>query len=281
MGNNINTRKYLGRKIFGIAPPTITAYDSDFQLVIDAIQSTGVTLTTTQKNAGNQLVIDCKNNGAWANSLAFYGILGGTSGAHKWNWKNPVDTNAAYRLTFSTGWTHSNLGMNGNGTSAFSDSFIIPITNLSSSNNHLSIYSRTNTAQNMIEFGSWHVGGLTYYDLMYIRSSAGNFVLANGNTAFPNWANSDSTGFYLMSKFNSNTASGYKNNTKVIDSQPVGIGISDRKLYLGCANGGGTATLYSVRQIAFASAGNNLTDTQAANFYNAVQTYQTALGRQV
>ena len=281
MGNNINTRKFLGRKIFGIAPPTISAYDSDFQLVIDAIQSTGVTLTTTQKNAGNTLVIDCKNNGAWANSIAFYGILGGTSGAHKWNWKNPVDTNAAYRLTFSTGFTHSTNGFYGNGTSAFADTFIIPSTNLSSSNNHLSVYSRTNTAQNMIEFGSYSVSGLTYYDLMYLKSAGNLFVIANGNTSFPNYNNPDSLGFFLMSKFNSNTASAYKNNNKVINSQLVNTGISSQKLYIMASNNNGTAGNFSAREIAFASAGNSLTDTQAANFYTAVQTYQTALGRQV
>jgi hypothetical protein len=281
MGNNINKNKILGRNVFGIIPSIITSYDPDFQLVIDAIQSTGVTLTTTEKNAGNTLVIDSKNNGFWVNSIALYGFLGGTAGAHKWNWKNPLDTNAAFRLVYSTGFIHNNNGMQGNGTSAFADTFIIPSVNLNSSNNHMLIYSRTETAQNMVEFGSYSVSGLTYYNLQYIKSSGNLYVLANGNTSFPNYNNPSSLGLFSMSKFNSNTASGFKNGNKVIDSQLVGTGISTQKLYLGASNNNGTAGLFSSRQISFASVGNSLSDLQQLNAYNTIQAYQTTLNRNV
>jgi len=38
---------------------------------------------------------------------------------------------------------------------------------------------------------------------------------------------------------------------------------------------------YSNRNIAFASIGDGITDTEASNFYTAVQAFQTTLSRQV
>jgi hypothetical protein len=42
-----------------------------------------------------------------------------------------------------------------------------------------------------------------------------------------------------------------------------------------------TTTVFSNREQAFASIGDGLTDTQASNFYTAVQAFQTTLSRQV
>ena len=43
----------------------------------------------------------------------------------------------------------------------------------------------------------------------------------------------------------------------------------------------GTPSGYTTKQCAFASIGSGLTDTEAANFYTAVQAFQTTLGRNV
>jgi len=51
--------------------------------------------------------------------------------------------------------------------------------------------------------------------------------------------------------------------------------------YIGASNGGGTAFQFSNKECAFASIGDGLTDTEASNFYTAVQAFQTTLSRQV
>jgi hypothetical protein len=51
-------------------------------------------------------------------------------------------------------------------------------------------------------------------------------------------------------------------------------------VYYKDANGVGVQ-YYTDRECAFASIGDGLTDTEAANFYTAVQAYQTTLSRQV
>ena len=56
-------------------------------------------------------------------------------------------------------------------------------------------------------------------------------------------------------------------------------------IILGALNNNGIGTpiptAYSPREQAFASIGDGLTDAEATAFYNAVQAFQTSLGRQV
>ena len=71
---------------------------------------------STQQAAINQLVLDLKDAGLWTKFYAIYPFIGGTASTHKWNLKDPRDLNAAYRLTFSGGITHSSGGIKGKGS---------------------------------------------------------------------------------------------------------------------------------------------------------------------
>ena len=51
-----------------------------------------------------------------SNCIAIYPFVGSTAIAHKYNLINPVDSDAAYRLTFAGGLTHSQYGVKGDGT---------------------------------------------------------------------------------------------------------------------------------------------------------------------
>jgi hypothetical protein len=51
--------------------------------------------------------------------------------------------------------------------------------------------------------------------------------------------------------------------------------------YLASENLNGSANGYDNKELAFASIGDGLTDTEASNFYTAVQTFQTTLSRNV
>jgi hypothetical protein len=46
-------------------------------------------------------------------------------------------------------------------------------------------------------------------------------------------------------------------------------------------NNNGISAFYTTKECAFASIGDGLTDTEASNFYTAVQAFQTTLSRQV
>jgi len=251
--------------------------DSDAQAFIDAA---GIT-DSTQQSAINTLVTDLKTANIWTKMKAVYPFVGASSTSHKYNLVNPVDSDAAFRLSFSTGWTHSSTGATPNGSSAYADTFLNPTTSLSSSNNHASIYNRTNTAGTFSDLGSYTVSGLTYYFIFRTRQTGDTFLIGNGNSSFPTAVNTDSRGFYLMSKTSASNTSGFKNNSKVINEGVSGTGISNHNVFIGAINANGTAAQYTNREISFASLGNGLTDTEASDFNTAVTTFQTTLSRNV
>ena len=87
------------------------------------ILAAGIT-DATQKSAINTLVDDLKTYGIWSKTKAIYPMVGGTATTHKYNLKDPRDLDAAFRLSFSGGWTHSSNGALPNGITAYSDTFL-------------------------------------------------------------------------------------------------------------------------------------------------------------
>ena len=261
---------------------SLTITDADAQSVITAIESTGVTLTTTQKNACNQLIVDLKGFGIWTKMKALYGFLGGTAGAHKWNWKDPQDTNAAFRLVFNGGWTHSVTGALPNGTNAYADSFLNTQTHLSLNSGHLSYYSRLNTISgSYIEIGSLRPTPDSYTAIIINGFGLGYLGRINNGGAYDNIANADSRGFYLTNRTASNIIKLQKNGTVVVNGTAASNATSNINIYLGAANNSGITQYYTNRECAFSSIGDGLTGTEAANFYTAVNAYQVALSRNV
>jgi hypothetical protein len=188
------------------------SYDVDAQAVIDAIQLTDA-LTTAQKDAINYRVTQFKIRGTWTKRKAYYGFVGGSANAHKWNWKDPRDMDAAYRLTFIGSPTHDANGVDWNGASQYADTHIIPASVLTLNSTHLSYYSRENTAVEGMDIGScdptdignkrmiMHIqwsDGNGYYD-MY-SSSGGRIAAAPGS----------SLGLFTMSRTASNAFAIYK-----------------------------------------------------------------------
>jgi hypothetical protein len=244
-------------------------YDPDAQAFITATGISG-----TNATAINQLVLDLKAGGFWTGLLAIYPMVGGTSTTCKYNLKNPLDTNAAFRLSFGGTWTFSDAGgAKPNGASGtYADTFLIPNTSLSATNGHISYYSLTNsnTGGGAVEMGVDGGGGEI------------NLAAAYGNTFYAFWAangggsgNTNSTGFYINNK-NTNTQ-GWKNGTKVIDTGG-GSTVPTYSIYLGAESSAG-ATNYrnSDRGCGYASIGATLSDPAAYSVI--INTYNTTLGR--
>ena len=252
-------------------------YDPDAQLFFNAQTAAGVTLTTTQKNAVNQWVVDAKAAGIWTKFKAVYPMVGGTATAHKFNLKNPADTNAAFRLNFVGGWTHSSNGALPNGTNAYAQTYLTPSISLSINNSHISFYSRTNYNTISIDIGSQQVGNTP--SLAIGGMSTYEFYRINDYT-FSTVSTVNSLGFRLGSR-SSSTVKKMVSNNSITDTNVTSTGIPNQSLLIGAYQDNGGINYYSARQCAFASIGDGLTDAEALSFYNAVQTFQTTLGRQV
>ena len=247
--------------------------DADAQAFITATGISGTNVTAT-----NQLVVDLKAANIWTKMKAVYPMVGGTATTCKFNLKNPVDSNAAYRLVFSGGGTFSANGYQLNGTNSYANTFLTPSTNLTLSNFHVSFYSRTLTVGSVVDIGG--NSGLASYTHLRI---AANFVSGAGAaTIVPFTTTTDARGLWLGTKRAANDRAVFRNNLKQNSNATSDSNSLDAlPLFLGAQNNAGTPALYSSKQCALSSIGDGLSDAEALAYYNAVQTFQTTLGRQV
>ena len=258
-----------------------STYDADAQLFFNAQTAAGVTLTTTEKDAVNQWVIDAKAAGIWTKKKAIYPIVGGTATAHKFNLKNPLDTNAAFRLVFSGGWTHSATGMLPNGTNAYANTFC-GTNNMLLNSAHISYYSRTNTTSNTgYEMASYNSAVPSTSELVIKQGASGGIVRINSVGSAAYTLNPNSSGLFLSNRTASNITKFIRNGISLNTYANASTGVSSQPFYLGGANNNGSPFGYSILQCAFASIGDGLTDLESQLFYQITEKYQVALGRNI
>ena len=256
-----------------------STYDADAQLFFNAQSAAGVTLTTTQMNAVNQWVLDSKAANIWTKFKAIYPMVGGTATSHKFNLKNPLDTNAAFRLSFIGGGTHSSNGYQPGGVNGYANTFFAPSVNSTGINNfHSSYYSRTDI--NLVQVDAGCGSSDSQGTLLEIRTANTTYIRINAATT-STYADTASLGFYLQSRLLGNQQKGYKNSTLKITGAVNSNTTPTQNYYIGAYNSNGTPFYYSSKQCAFASIGDGLTDAEALAFYNAVNAFQVTLGRNV
>ena len=268
-----------GTNVVGQAEATsnsLTVFDADAQAFITASGLTGATNLT----AINQLVVDLKTYGIWTKMKAIYPIIGGTATTHKFNLKNPLDTDAAFRLVFNGGWTHSSNGALPNGTNAYADTFLIPNTAYTvATDAHMSFYSRTNVNLNSIDMGTFDL--FQAFQMNFWNGSFSNQTRSVINNAINlGSVDTNSLGFLIANR-SGTTVKNFKNSSIIASGTNSVTAKTTTKIWIGAQNFNNTFNLPSSRQCAFASIGDGLTDIEAANFYTAVQNFQTTIGRQV
>jgi hypothetical protein len=254
-------------------------YDTDALAFITAANITD----TTQKNAINQLVLDLKSYGVWTKMKALYPFVGGTAITHKYNLKDPRDLDAAYRLQFVNGWTHSSTGAKPNGIDAYADTKLNENSVMTLGNEHISTYLRTNVQGLFADIGVW-LNAYNYgtqilprFTYPFTYDTYIGYVNDTSNSYF---SNNDSRGFFISNRISTTHLKLQKNST--INTFSVNsINKINANFWIGARNIDINGHLYSPREQAFASIGDGLTDTEATNFYTAVQKYQTTLVRQV
>ena len=252
-------------------------FDADAQAFFDRVTAAGGTLSTTEKNATNQLVLDMKSAGIWSSMKAVYPMVGASAAACAQNLKS-----SSFTGTFSSGWTFASTGVTPNGTSAYmSTGFVINTEQASANNFSLGVYSGTigSSAGGKCSLGAFNGSIET---IITIRFSGNIAYLVIGETTYNNqFSNTDTHGFYVANRNTTNRAQAWKNGVKIVDVANTPGGKQTNQLYLGAENGSTTPISYDDKRNQFAFMSDGLSDANQSNLYTAVQAFQTTLSRQV
>ena len=270
---------------FAFMAETGPSYDADAQAFFTAVASGGDTLTTTEKDATNQLVLDLKSASIWSKMNVIYPFVGATSTSTKWNLKDPRDLDAAFRITWQnpSSGTFSANGVQGGGGNFAGNTHYNPLTEWNGVARHLSVYCNQ--------------AGSAGYDMGANNPGVGNnnvlIVEFNSNTSYAGFggfittSNTSKKGSIIGTYNSSNTPSTilYLNGssansgiTSVTDwNNPIALFADNRS---GTADGfspdGGS---YTDRRNATYTIGDHLDATESSDLYNATQTFNTSLSR--
>lgn len=258
--------------------PDITSYDPDANSVIDSIQSTGLTLTTGQKDACNNRIVAMKNDGVWTKRLAYYGFLGGTSEAHSINWKSPGTQNIIWNGTV----THNSNGIASDGSTGYGNTQI-PLSTFNAQNNHCCFYNRSALAPT---FGAFltNQNNALYLENLLFRSAKG--ASNGGNNSDARSTINLHNGCISASSISTPNISLFKNGSNTTTNRPSGMPenynfVTALSIFLMAVNANGAAQFFKDAQLASFAIGLGLTDAEVLADYNSEQVYQTALLRQI
>lgn len=253
------------------------------------IEAAGI-VASDQQRAVYELVRLLKAYGLWSKMKAIYPFIGGTATTHKWNLKDPRDLDAAFRLTFSGGWTHSLTGALPNGTTAYANTFLNPSTTLTLFNAHLSYASPLNRLgkSGSIEIGNYISSNDKLFCLILPRSTGAAFAVHTDQRAgylATKTGYTNIRGFWLNNRTSTANADFQLWRNGIVEGQPTltnTLGLfHNNNIFLGALSTESGANFYSDAECSFASIGDGLTSAESVNLNNAVQRYQQLLGRAV
>jgi len=239
----------------------------------------------TQQSAVNQLVVDMKDAAIWTKMKAVYPFVGGTATSHKWNLVNPVDSDAAFRLTFSGGWTHSSTGALPNGTNGYADTYLNALNELQQFSHHHSFYHNTDNIDTALR----SFGGAQQSSSANFRTSiegSGTSIVFRSLAVISSDTDYNSStlkGFRASSRIANNSSFQIKQDGTVTAAKTTSTASSLPSLncYLSAEASASAPIRYSTMQVAFHSIGDGLDALEGLALRNAVDTFQTTLSRNV
>jgi hypothetical protein len=251
--------------------------DADAQAFFDRVTAAGGTLSATEKTAVDTLVKQMKLDGTWTPMKAIYPMVGASAAACAQNLKS-----SSFTGTFTSGWTFASTGAKPNGTSAYMETGFEPSANLTANNASIGYYGGTTGVTTGAVLGSANFSGSgSYFEIFPAYPGYGLFGdVFDGSVTFT--ANSNAAGFIFAYRNSSSTEKKHSirgtittktESTRVLDITSTVVLAARKNI--------SSIQEYTNNEHRFSFIGEGLTDTQASNFYTAVQAFQTTLSRNV
>jgi hypothetical protein len=256
-----------------------TTTDVDAQAFFDRVTAAGGTLTTTEKDAVNVLVLSLKTNSLWTLMKVIYPMVGASAAACAQNLKS-----SSFTGTFTSGWTFASAGVTPNGTSAFFNTNFNNQSNwTSTSNGSMGLISATNQSGAFCDMGSGIISTGGNSTTIYANFSGNFYGGMNCTVVTPGSANTSSIGFFVTSRLTTSAYNIYKRGSSTINLTTTdNVGSNpNSNIYLGAGNDSATnqAQSFSNKRYNFCFLGDGLTQAQVDTYYSILQTFNTSLSR--
>jgi len=255
----------------------ITVQDTSSRNYLKAVENAGVVPSVLQNAASNFLVTSEKAIGSYSLITAQYPFIGGNAATHKFNLNNPVDTDLGFRLVFFNSPTHTSAGVLFNGTTQYANTFLNPSTALSTTSNHISYYTPTNSLTGIqLPMGAATDGaGISFLHLNY---SSANFI-SGSEASLVAYTPVSTNGYTIGTKIANNNQSVFYKGVKLATSTVSSSTLPNLNIYIGARNRSVSPfiDLYSTHTAGYVSAGSGMTDaislgqSRIVTFFNSMQ----------
>jgi len=227
----------------------------------------------TRKGHINTCVAALKTAGVWAKIDFLHVYAAANSQAALINWKNPgtFDGTAVSAPTFTT-----DRGFTGDGSADYIDTAYNPSTaggSFTQNSAHFSCWNRTNSAQ-----GGFMMGQLSGNHIAPKYADNNAYYRCNDNAEMAGVAIANPIGHHIANRSGASAREGYHNGSSITTSSDASKAVANITVFVLAENSGGSPFLPTTKECAAASAGGSLSGTEASDFYNALQTYMTAVG---
>ena len=274
----------IGRLVVGTSAPV---YDTDAQAFFTAVEGGGDTLTTTEKDATNQFVLDLKSAAIWSKMNVIYPFVGGTATSTKWNLSDPQDTDAAFRITWqnpSNGVFSAN-GVQGDNATFAGNTHYNPFVQWNGAARHISVYCNQSTNTSGYDMGA-NQAGVGNNNVLIVEFSNntsyvgfGGFVTATNTPGDGNVIGTyDSTLSPRVVQYLNGSNVATATTTPTDYNRPIAIFADNRGTGVNDFNP--FSASYTNRRNATYTIGDHLDATEASDLYDALTTFNTSLSRQ-
>ena len=250
-----------------IGSGNFTGVDIDALAFFTRVTAAGGTLSATEQTAIDTLVKQMKFDGIWDKMKIIYPMVGSSAAACAQNLKS-----SSFTGTFNGGWTFASTGAKPNGLNASLNTSFNWFDNTQIDNCSFGCYWR-----NIIASGNYY--GLNEYDGGIAKETLVRERLVNSdfyiNTPGTFTNATLANGLHCATRLNLFEQIMYVNGT----TQIIGSRTVSQKPNRNFTFASALGFIQSEHQFAYISEGIN--SSEALNFYNAVQAFQTTLSRQV
>lgn len=269
---NTAVAAYVAAAVSAAADEVSTAY-------LARVESAGGSPSGSEASAVTALFRELAKIG-FSKFAAIYPFLGGSAATHA------LDALENYDITWSGTVTHDANGSAGNGSTGYGDTGIDLSTEITTTSGHLSAYVTGNTYGGTKAYmGCGGSGTLSILGFVDVGTKEGGGIAiadTSPDQYAPNDADADTSHNHLHAvNVGAARSQQYYRDGSAFGSPVTASGaFSSDSFSIMARNQGGTRNLFVDAQLKFVSIGSTLNSSEHLAFYNAIEAYQVALGRE-